>query len=137
MECGLVFVNAKLNEEYVKTLIFTGVTQNFLAKNDAKNMNIQYTKGIGWLKVVNALSKPIFGFAHEVTIKIGGQKRTIDLTIVPMDDYHIVLGMEFLNKVHLFSFKDNTMCITKGLKINIVPLEVSKMESRVLSTIKL
>ncbi|KAL4558684.1 hypothetical protein LXL04_036885 [Taraxacum kok-saghyz] len=83
---GLMFVNTKLQNEYVKTLIDTGASHNFISEEEAKDRNIQYTKEIGWLKAVNSPSKPILGVAHNVPLEIGGWRGTTDLTIVPMDD---------------------------------------------------
>ena len=70
-------------------------------------------------------------------MKITEWEGTIDLVVVPMDDYNIVLGMEFLDEVRPWSFEnDNTMRITKGTIIHIVPPERSRTRSRTLSTMK-
>ena len=134
---GLMFVNAKLNEEHVKTLIDTGASRNFLSENEDNKTNIQYTKEIGCLKAVNSLSEPILGVAHGVPIEIGGWKSMVDLTIVFMDDYRLMLGMEFLDKVRPFSFKEQTMHITKGSTIHIIPVERSKTDFRTLLSMQL
>lgn len=39
----LMFINAKLNKEHVKTLIDTGASHNFLSEKEDRKMNIQYT----------------------------------------------------------------------------------------------
>ncbi|XP_023764406.1 uncharacterized protein LOC111912904 [Lactuca sativa] len=134
---GLMFVKTKINGETTKSLVDTGASYNFLAENEAKKRNIQYTKEIGWLKAVNSPSKPILGVAHNVPIEIGGWTGTIDLTVVPMDDYCIVLGMEFLDEAWPFSFEDQTMRLTKGSSIHIVPLERSKENSHIISAMQL
>ncbi|KAL4568597.1 hypothetical protein LXL04_024212 [Taraxacum kok-saghyz] len=56
---------------------------------------------------------------------------------VPMDDYRMVLGMDFLNEVCPWTIeRDDTMRITKGSTIYIVPLERSRTKSRILATLK-
>lgn len=133
-----MFVQAKINERHVKTLVDTGASNNFLAESEAKELGIQYTNDIGWVKAVNSPSQPILGVACGVPIKIAGYEGIVDLTVVPMDDYRMVLGMEFLDKVRPYSFEENdTMRITKGSTIHIIPLERNKTESRILSAMQL
>ena len=39
------------------------------------------------------------GVARDVRVKIGEWEGTVDLSVVPMDDFDLVLGLEFLDKV--------------------------------------
>nr|KAJ0206902.1 hypothetical protein LSAT_V11C500256870 [Lactuca sativa] len=134
----LMFVDARVNGGYTKALVDTGASHNFLAKDEAKKLGIKYTKNPGRLKVVNSLSKPIIGVAYGVPLKIAECEGTRDLTVVHMDDYRMVLGMDFLDNVRPWSFeRDDTMRITKGSIIHIVPLKRNMIGSRMLSTMKL
>ncbi|GAA0147438.1 hypothetical protein LIER_07137 [Lithospermum erythrorhizon] len=55
-----------------------------------------------------------------------------------MDDYRMVLGMEFLDKIQPLSLeKGHIMCITDGTSSHKVPLGRSKTKSRILSAIQL
>ena len=45
--------------------------------------------------------------------------------------------MEFLDEVRPFSFEEQTMCITKGSTIHIIPIERNKTESQTLSAMQL
>lgn len=60
-------------------------------------MNIQYTKEVGWLKTFNSPSEPIIGVAYGVIVEIGWWKGPLNLTVVPLDDYYMVLGMDFFH----------------------------------------
>nr|KAJ0221755.1 hypothetical protein LSAT_V11C200061040 [Lactuca sativa]KAJ0222678.1 hypothetical protein LSAT_V11C200061100 [Lactuca sativa]KAJ0222908.1 hypothetical protein LSAT_V11C200061060 [Lactuca sativa]KAJ0223901.1 hypothetical protein LSAT_V11C200061080 [Lactuca sativa] len=134
----LMFVDARVNGGYTKALVDTGASHNLLAKDEAKKLGIKYTKNPGRLKVVNSLSKPIIGVAYGVPLKIAEWEGTIDLTVVHMHDYRMVLGMYFLDNVRPWSFeRDDTMRITKGSIIHIVPLKRNMIGSRMLSTMKL
>ena len=44
----------------------------------------------------NSLAKPSQGVARGVTMKIGSWEGKIDFTVAPMDDFKIVIGMDFL-----------------------------------------
>lgn len=60
------------------------------------------------------------------------------MIVVPIDDYCMVLGIDFLDKVRPWSFeRDNTMHISKISTIHIIPLERTKTRARNLSTMKL
>ncbi|GJQ95655.1 putative nucleotidyltransferase, ribonuclease H [Tanacetum coccineum] len=50
------------------------------------------------LSAVNSPAKAIYGVAKDVRAKIGEWEGMIDLSVVPMDDFKVVLGLEFLDK---------------------------------------
>nr|KAJ0226333.1 hypothetical protein LSAT_V11C100003300 [Lactuca sativa] len=134
----IMFIEVRINGGYTKALVDTGASHNFLAEDEARKLGIKYTKNLGQLNVVNSLSKPILGFAYGVPLKIAGWEGTIDLTVVNMDDYRMVLGMDFLENVRPWSFeRDDTMHITKGSIIHIVTLNRKRIGSRILSTMQL
>lgn len=137
MRGGLMFVKTKVNGDTTKFLVDTGVSHNLFAENEAKKLNVQYTKEIGWLKAINSPSKPILGVSYNVPLEIGGWTGTTDLTVVPMDNYRMVIGMEFLDESCPFSFKDQTMSLTKGSTLHILLLERIKTYSRIISAMKL
>ncbi|GJT50986.1 ATP-binding cassette subfamily C member 8 [Tanacetum coccineum] len=75
-------------------------------------------------KAVNSPAKAIHGVAKDVQGKIGEWEGTIDFSVVPMDDFKVVLGLEFLDKVRAFlmSFA-NSLCILDGGKTCMVSTE--------------
>ncbi|GJY53362.1 putative retrotransposon gag domain, aspartic peptidase domain protein, partial [Tanacetum coccineum] len=95
---GLQYVEATINGVKVRALVDSGATYNFVADDEAKRLGINATKGSGTIKAVNSEAKPIHGVAKDVQVKIGEWDGTIDLSIVPMDDFKVVLGLEFLDK---------------------------------------
>ncbi|KAA0046480.1 gag-asp_proteas domain-containing protein [Cucumis melo var. makuwa] len=48
------------------------------------------------MKAVNSVALPIVGLVNRSTIKLGGWKGPVDFVVVKMDDFDVVLGMEFL-----------------------------------------
>nr|GEX26006.1 putative reverse transcriptase domain-containing protein [Tanacetum cinerariifolium] len=87
----------------------------FVANDEAKRLGINATKGSGTIKAVNSLAKVIHGVAKDVRAKIKVWEGTIDLSIVPMDDFKVVLGLEFLDKVRAFPMSfANSLCILDG-----------------------
>ncbi|KAA0039656.1 Asp_protease_2 domain-containing protein [Cucumis melo var. makuwa] len=50
------------------------------------------------MKVMNYVALPIVGLVKRTLIKLGGWKGPVDFVVVKMDDFDVVLGMEFLPK---------------------------------------
>ncbi|KAA0036543.1 gag-asp_proteas domain-containing protein [Cucumis melo var. makuwa] len=48
------------------------------------------------MKAVNSIVLPIVGLVKRTTIKLRGWKGPVDFVVVKMDDFDVVLGMEFL-----------------------------------------
>nr|GFB35009.1 hypothetical protein [Tanacetum cinerariifolium] len=95
---GLQYVEATINDVKVRALVDFGATHNFVAVDEAERLGINATKGSGTIKAVNSPAKPIHGVAKDTRAKIGEWEGTIDLSVVPMDDFKVVLGLEFLDK---------------------------------------
>ena len=107
---SLMFVEVKVNARNTKALVDSGATHSFIAEEEARKLGIQYTKELGQLKVVNSPSNPILGVSRGIPMKIAEWEGTINLIVVPMDDYRMVLGMDFLDMVCPWSFeRDNTL----------------------------
>ncbi|GAA0149796.1 hypothetical protein LIER_08883 [Lithospermum erythrorhizon] len=120
---GLVYVEAKVNGGTTTALVDTSATHNFISLEEARRLRIRYTKETGWIKVVNSAAQPIFGVARGIPIHLGQWSRTIDVMIAPMDDCHMVLGVEFFHQVSSVTFeKNNTMHLHEGATTYKVPL---------------
>ncbi|GJW49012.1 putative retrotransposon gag domain, aspartic peptidase domain protein [Tanacetum coccineum] len=98
---GLQYVEETINGVKVRALVDFGATHNFVADDEAKRLRINATKGNG-------------------TIKAG----TIDLSVVSMDDFKVIIGLEFLDKVRAFPMPfANSLCILDGGKTFMVSTE--------------
>ncbi|GJX08171.1 putative retrotransposon gag domain, aspartic peptidase domain protein [Tanacetum coccineum] len=114
---GLQYVEATINSVKVCTLFDSDMTRNFVVDDEAKRLGINATKGSGTIKAVNSLAKPIHEVAKDVQAKIGEWEGTIDLSVVMMDDFKVVLGLEFLDSIRAFPMPfANSLCILDGGK---------------------
>ena len=95
----LMYVEALVNGKATKALMDTGATYNFVSEDEAKRLELQASKEGAWLKAVNSAAKPSHGVARKVTMHIGSWEGRVDFTVAPMDDFKMVLGMDFLQKV--------------------------------------
>ncbi|KAL6326371.1 hypothetical protein AAG906_007876 [Vitis piasezkii] len=96
---GLMYVEALVNGKATKALVDTGATHNFVSEEEARRLELQASKEGGWLKAVNSAAKPSHGVARGVTMHIGSWEGRVDFIVAPMDDFKMVLGMDFLQKV--------------------------------------
>ncbi|GFY89872.1 hypothetical protein Acr_07g0000690 [Actinidia rufa] len=100
--------------------------------------SLQLKEEQGWIKAINTEARPIYGVARDVRLHIGAWCGQVDFTVVPMDDYPIVLGMEFLDGVRAFPIPfAETMCIMGEGSACMVPLVREASKSKTLSALQL
>ena len=89
------------------------------------------------MKAVNSPAKPIAGITQGVHATLGTWSGKLDFSIVPMDDFKIVLGMEFFDQVHAFPLPaTNSISILDGSIACMVPTERGKSKERTLSAMQ-
>ncbi|RVW77234.1 hypothetical protein CK203_043340 [Vitis vinifera] len=96
---GLMYVETLVNRKATKALVNTGATHNFVSEDEVKRLKLQASKVEGCLKAVNSATKSSHGVARGVAMHIGSWEGRVDVTIALMDDFKMVLGMDFLQKV--------------------------------------
>lgn len=135
---GLIFVDATINGKVTKALVDTGASHNFVSLEEAKILNLKVAKGGGFLKVSNSVAQPIKGVAHGVKVSLGAWTGQVNLTVALMDDYFLVLGLEFFDQVRDFIIPFlNSMYIMDGEKTCVVSTEkTTKLVIQVLSILQ-
>ncbi|KAK4394443.1 hypothetical protein Sango_1598600 [Sesamum angolense] len=93
---GLMFVDVKIHGKPVRAMIDTGATHNYLASAEVERLGLVLEKGVGRVKAINSAAQPIAGVAKSVLIKVGPFKGKTNLSVVVMDDFKLILGLEFL-----------------------------------------
>ena len=92
----LMYVEALVNGKATTALVDIGVTHNFVSEDEPKRLKLQASKEGGWLSAVNSVAKPSHGVARGVAMHIGSWKEMVDFIVALMDDFKMVLGMDFL-----------------------------------------
>ncbi|CAN6567559.1 unnamed protein product [Malus baccata var. baccata] len=125
VEGGSLFVDVKTGDKTTRVLVDMGATHNFMTSEEATRLGLRVTKEPGSVKTVNSAATPIVGVARNVQVDIGTWKGKIDFTVVKMDDYGVVIGLEFMDKVRAFPIPFyNIFCILDdGRQPYLVPLE--------------
>jgi hypothetical protein len=133
----LQFVNVKIKGSDIQALVDTGATHNFIAESEAKRLGVRITKEDGSIKAVNSDPRPIQGVAKGVRIEIGSWSGTVDLTVVPMDDFQLVLGMDFFDEVQAFPIPfSRSLCIVDGGRTCLVNT-IKRRKAKTISALQL
>ncbi|KAA0057412.1 uncharacterized protein E6C27_scaffold280G002880 [Cucumis melo var. makuwa] len=94
---GLLYVDTWINQKQTKsTMIDSGATHNFITEAEARRLGLRWERDSGKMKAVNSIALPIVGLVKRTTIKLGGWRGPVDFVVVKMDDFDVLLGMEFL-----------------------------------------
>ncbi|KAI3469025.1 hypothetical protein Pfo_025688 [Paulownia fortunei] len=144
---GLMYMKAYISGKPTKALVNTGgATHNFITEEEANRLGLRWSRGKGWLKTVNAKAQPLNGVVKNVELRLGTWKGQVDFSMAPMDDFKVVLSMDFLRNVtaiHMPSF--SFVCILeKGAPYMIPTIDPTeghsqgtKAESRHLSVMQI
>ncbi|CAL9081172.1 unnamed protein product [Musa textilis] len=119
----LMYVDIKLNSQTTRAMVDTGATHNFIANQEAKRLGLTLEKNPSRLKAVNSEAKQISELAKGVPIKIGSWSGSINMMVVPLDDFQVILGMEFMYAAKLVPmlFLD-FLCLMGGNDPCVVPV---------------
>lgn len=104
---ALMYVTAKVNGFNTKALLDSGANQNLVSSNVAAQMGLKLSKETGWMRAVDQPAKPLLGIAHGVPIEIGSWRGSINLNVVELKDYHMVIGLDFMERVLPLSFTED------------------------------
>ncbi|KAG9450477.1 hypothetical protein H6P81_010442 [Aristolochia fimbriata] len=97
-----LFVDIHVQGGSAKAMVDTGATHNFMAEEEAKRLRLRWEKDGSTMKAVNFVAKAVCGVAKDVKVKVGKWEGTVNFTIVPMDDFNVILGIDFLSHCKAF-----------------------------------
>ncbi|KAL2933585.1 Protein DDI1-like protein [Bienertia sinuspersici] len=134
---SIMFVEDMVNGKTSKAIVDTGATHNSVDKKEATRLGLHYTKDPGILKIVNTNPTPIYCITRGVPLRLGEWKGTIDLTIVSMNNFPLVLGVEFMDSIRPCTWeKDGTMTIFNNNEACSIPTIREDVEAKMLSAIQ-
>ncbi|XP_054793649.1 uncharacterized protein LOC129299213 [Prosopis cineraria] len=123
-EKGLLYADLAIQGKSASAMLDIGASHNFIEAEEAKRLGIQLSKGEGTIKAVNSPAKQVFGIAKDVKVKIGDWQDTLDFTVIPMDDFKVVLGLAFFCKAHAFPILEaKSMVVIDSNMILVIPLK--------------
>ncbi|KAL0368100.1 UNVERIFIED_CONTAM: Cysteine synthase [Sesamum calycinum] len=84
-----------VNGKAVMAMLDSGATHNFVADREIQKLGLILAQHSSRIKAVNLLAKPIQGVAC-VELKVGAWTGKCNLMSVPLDDFDVILRMDFM-----------------------------------------
>ena len=94
----LMHVQVLLNGIRVNAMVDSGATHNFVATSEASRLDLKLVDDDSRIKAVNSKAQKIQGIAKDVLLQVGEWKGKINLLCVPLDDFNLILGIDFFLK---------------------------------------
>ena len=94
----LMPVQVSINEIRVKAIVDSGATHNFVATSEASRLGLKFIDDDSRIKAVNSKGQRIQGIAKDVLLQVGEWKGKCNLLCVPLDDFNLILGIDFFFK---------------------------------------
>ena len=136
-ERGLMFADVGLKGQKVKALIDTGASDIFMSEAMARKLRLPVEKGTGLLKTVNSTEVPTLGVARGVELHVGQWKGEVTIEVVPLDDFDLVLGINFLDQLNALVVPfANAICILDPRFSCVIPLR-REVHTKTLSAMQL
>ncbi|KAL2251720.1 UNVERIFIED_CONTAM: hypothetical protein Sindi_2294300 [Sesamum indicum] len=90
----LMLVDVKIHGQPIRAVIDTGASHNYLASAEVARLGLVLEKRVGHLKAINSAAQPIAGVAKFVLIKVGAYEGKTNISVVVMDDFKLILGLD-------------------------------------------
>ena len=119
-----------------------GATHNFVATREATKLGLKLEENTSRIKAVNSKAQKIQGVAKNVPMQIDDWKGTCSLLCVPLEDFDLIFGVDFLLRAKvaliphlggLVVLEEKQPCFVKALRTK----DGSKGQPEMLSAIQL
>ena len=95
---GPMFAEIRLKGQPFQALVDTGASDIMITKEVAAKMEFAMERAHGTMKAVNSVPKPLVGTVKRVPVQLGEWTGHTDIIVAEMDDYDVVMGLEFLEE---------------------------------------
>jgi len=94
----LEYVRMKVGGADILTMVDSGASHNFMGEDTVRRIGLKFVPARAQMKTVNSPPIEVLGIAERVDTTLGEWTGKVDFTIVRIDDYEAVLGMEFMKQ---------------------------------------
>ncbi|TYJ97410.1 uncharacterized protein E5676_scaffold194G002310 [Cucumis melo var. makuwa] len=124
-ERGLMYVDTWINQKPTKsTMVDSVATHNFITEAEAKHLNLHWEKDAERMEAVNSAALPIIRLVKRTMIRLGGWSDLIDFVVVKMDDFDVVLGIEFLLEHQVIPMPLAKCLVITGSNLSVVQTDL-------------
>jgi hypothetical protein len=93
---NLMYVEIGINGKDVNAMLDSGATHTFVANRLVKELGLRLSDSHTSMKAVNSKAQRIAGMSYDVPITLDQWRGKQDVLVVNLDDYDIILGLDFL-----------------------------------------
>ncbi|KAK2994173.1 hypothetical protein RJ640_018158 [Escallonia rubra] len=134
---GLMYVDIKVNGKAIRAMVDTGATHNYISSTEVERLGLTLEKGYGRVKAINSAAQPVAGIARSVLIKIGPYEGRTNFSVVIMDDFKLILGLEFLRDTKTTVMPCTNSLAMLGSKPCVIPTVSTRAGERSISALQL
>lgn len=99
---SLLHIKTKVNDKGVVAMVDTKTMHTFINVKLAAQFELKLTKSPNYMKTVNQKAQMIEGMAYDMQVVAGPWARKHSLMVIPLGDFDMILGINFLRKIVLF-----------------------------------
>jgi hypothetical protein len=111
-----MYVMIGINGKDVNAMLDSGATHTFVADRLVKELGQRLSDNHTSMKAVNSKAQRIAGMSYDVPITLDQWRGKQDVLVVNLDDYDIILGLDFLRKakIVLMPYLNGVMIASEG-----------------------
>ena len=79
-------------------MVDSGATRNFVKQEITKLLNLWIETGVNTFEALNSKVDSVVGLDSQVPLNIGEWKGVVKFAVIPLDEFDVVLGHEFMKK---------------------------------------
>ncbi|KAK3030120.1 hypothetical protein RJ639_038869 [Escallonia herrerae] len=134
---GLMYVDIKVNGKAIRGMVDIGATHNYISSTEVERLGLTLEKWCGRVKAINSAAQPVAGIARSVLIKIGPYEGRTNFSVVIMDDFKLILGLEFLRDTKTTVMPCTNSLAMLGSKPCVIPTISPRVGERSISALQL
>ncbi|KAK2981062.1 hypothetical protein RJ640_002595 [Escallonia rubra] len=134
---GLMYVDIKVNGKAIRAMVDTGATHNYISSIEVERLGLTLEKGCGRVNAINSVAQPVAGIARSILIKIGPYEGRTNFSVVIMDDFKLILGLEFLRDTKTTVMPCTNSLAMLGSKPCVIPTVSTRARERSISALQL
>lgn len=120
---GLLFVEMTRGKDTMRPMVNANVYHNFIFIEEALRLGVKVNVGGDSIKVVKSTTQPIYNTFQEVKNTMGTWYVEMDSLIILMDNYRVILEVDFLDQIKTFSMLfANNLCLLRDDKVCMMPI---------------
>ncbi|XP_075083628.1 uncharacterized protein LOC142167363 [Nicotiana tabacum] len=138
---ALAGISAGIRTGYLnRAMIDMGATYKYLASTQVERLGLVLGKGGGHIKAINSQPQLVGGISKEVPVKLGIYEGKFNLRVVSIDDFELIVELEFLRQTNTMPvpYADMLLMVgANGAKRCTIPCMPTKMAAENIPALQL